>query len=397
MEKSIFIYCWRLMVGGGLFFLPLFYLPQAAIPFEVPKVWFVMIWVALIALSEIFLIAETQSVGRMKKLHLLVMVWFFILAWTSLWGVDPVKSWLGNYYRWDGLTTIITLVGLFFVLSLFPRSFWTKWAMMGMALGNVTSSVWVMAQMILNKGAGFEGFGAGFGQPAFLAGYLLVTTPFVWWLTERIKQNNIKRICFWVTTIFITMGLLATKTLISLVGLPILLMGFFVIKKKVDYRVVIILSVVILTGAMTKYYAELKKEEVGGGMAYEGRERLLMKPFLAFRKRPIWGWGWANFDRAFEAVDWPIKMNNDVYADKAHSNLEEMAVTTGLLGLVSYLFLVGVVIRGLMSKKDLETKFCLLALVIYLIHSQTNVTSVAEEVVFWLVTARATYWQAWVP
>lgn len=389
MRKSIFFDWWRLIIGDGLFLMPLFYLPKAAIPFEVPKIWFVMIWVALIVLFGIFLITNTQQVGQTKRLHLMVTVWFFILVLTSLTGVDPAKSWLGNFYRWDGLTTTISLVSLFFVLSLFSRNYWTKWAMVGMAFGNIVSSCWATTQMILNKGVGFDGFGAGFGQPAFLAGYLLVTTPFVWWLTEQITQNDIKIICFWVSTLVIAMGLLATKTLVSLAGLPLLLMGFFVVKKKIDYRVVIILSVTIFAGVVAKYYGEMKVGEVTGGIAYESRERLIRKTYLAFWEKPFLGWGWANFDRAFEAVDWPIKISNDVYADKAHTNLGEIAVTTGLLGLVAYLGLVVEVVRRLVLKKDPVAKYWLLALVLYIIHSQTNVTSVAEEVVFWLVAAES--------
>lgn len=388
MKMSIVSKLRYLLISGGLLILPLFYWPQAIISFEVPKVWFVMGWGVLVSVLMLFETVRTKTIKELDGRHLLVGIWFLILIVASFRGVDPVKSWLGNYYRWDGLITMVSLVGLFIVLSLIPQKLWFAGVVLGMALGNLVSSIWAILQVVLSNGAGFDGMGAGFGQPVFLAGYLLVTTPFVWLMVEKIKQQKLKMVVFLVVTLIVFMGLLATKALVSLICLPILLIGLLMIKGKIKWWLAIVMVALFILGAMISYNQEIKRGEfLGSGLAYEGRGRLIMKAYLAFKERPVWGWGVANFDKAFEAVDWPIKIDHDIYADKAHSNLLETVVASGVLGLGMYLLLIWHLIKRLLVRHDQEGKFLLLVLFVYLIHSQTNITSVAEEIVFWLVAS----------
>jgi hypothetical protein len=81
----------------------------------------------------------------------------------------------------------------------------------------------------------------------------------------------------------------------------------------------------------------------------------------------------------------PVKFDPDIYADKAHSNLLEILVTTGLVGFVIYLLLIVKTVNNLAMNKEVFSKILLLSLVLYIFHSQTNVISISEEVVFWLI------------
>jgi len=116
----------------------------------------------------------------------------------------------------------------------------------------------------------------------------------------------------------------------------------------------------------------------------ESRERIVVKGLLAFSKKPLLGWGWANFDHAFESVDWPMKLDSDVYVDKAHSNLLEILVTAGILGFIIYLL---IIFRTLILLFDKKVFF--LTFLLFLFHSQTNVISINEEMMFWLILAIA--------
>lgn len=113
-------------------------------------------------------------------------------------------------------------------------------------------------------------------------------------------------------------------------------------------------------------------------MVVEARERIAVTGLLAWREKPLFGWGWSNFSAAFESLDWPYPVRNDVYVDKAHSGVLEILVTTGVLGLAAYLTLVVRLFRRLAGLN-------LLMLVLYLWHSQTNVISVSEELLFWIL------------
>ena len=92
----------------------------------------------------------------------------------------------------------------------------------------------------------------------------------------------------------------------------------------------------------------------------------------------MFGWGWSNFAAAFAAVDWPVPVQNDVYVDKAHSSLLEVLVSTGIVGFSFYLL-----ILGLMTKR-LSGEY-LLMFILWLVHSQTNIISISEELVFWIL------------
>ncbi len=372
------------VAGIGLFVLPLFYLPHDLVPFEVPKVKFLFLWSLAIAVLVLVRVIKQREIVSFGKKQWLVLSWLVALIITSLFGVDTVKSFLGNYFRWDGIFTYLSLVGMFLALSMVPAKTWLNGATWGIALGNIGSCLWATWQMLTKTGVGFDGYGAGFGQPVFLAGYLVVSVPFVWLLIRKINSKNRRIVLYAVSLSLLLSGLWATKALTALVCLPVLLLLFvFDIRKKSFWWgavVVIFLAALVLR----MYGLEMKKgAERGSGLVYEGRERILMKSYLAFVERPM-GYGVANFDRAFESVDWPIKINDDVYVDKAHSNIVEMFVTSGLIGGGLYLLIIGLGIRQLLAGKGEINKFLLMSLVVYVIHSQTNVTSVAEEVIFWL-------------
>ena len=111
----------------------------------------------------------------------------------------------------------------------------------------------------------------------------------------------------------------------------------------------------------------------------EGRERIIKSIARGVWRRPILGWGWANADYAFENNPWPSKFDLDVYVDKAHGMFLEVLATTGIAGFVVYLAIV------LLAVINSRRTLWLGPMVIYLIHSQTNVISIAEEMLFWVM------------
>lgn len=102
------------------------------------------------------------------------------------------------------------------------------------------------------------------------------------------------------------------------------------------------------------------------------------------------GYGWANVDYAFEEIEWPLSTTDDIYLDKAHSEILETLVTTGVVGLVIYLvivvFLLKKSIKNMIQSKNGVWEFTILSvLILYLFHSQTNIISIAEQMFFWFV------------
>lgn len=386
--KSIIMLTLNVVIFLGLVIVAFVYQPLGLIAFEIPKVKFLYLWSILILFLVILEIVRSKKILGINILQILVLVWLGTMTIASLFGVDWEKSVFGNYYRWDGLITHLSLVGTFLGLSLLGDKTWWNWVEHGLIVGNFGSILWVIGQGLMGASTGFGGYGAGFGQPIFLTGYLLVTSPITWSGMEKIKNGKWRAVLFWFHLLLSIWALLLTKTLVALFCFPVYLLLFLVINKKVNWWTFLITTLIFGLLVLGIYGKEMEKGRFEGGLAYEGRVRLGMKSLLAFKEKPVLGWGVANYDRAFAAISWPMKIEKDVYVDKAHSNLIEMFVTGGVLGGVAYLGVLVCAVWLLINKQDRQSKLVLLFLVAYLIHSQTNVTSVAEEMFFWLILAR---------
>ena len=137
---------------------------------------------------------------------------------------------------------------------------------------------------------------------------------------------------------------------------------------------------------MGNIYLPLRRASIDMLVHPESRERIMVKAWRAFQQRPVFGWGWANFDHAFASIEWPFHVDADVYADKAHSVFLEIIVTAGIFGLCSYLILLFSVFESLRKNISIQSRYFALFFIVYLIHSQTNVVPMAEETLFWAIT-----------
>jgi O-antigen ligase len=203
----------------------------------------------------------------------------------------------------------------------------------------------------------------------------LICLPFSAFLLIRAKNKNEK--IFWALAFTIQIAaILLTFSRAGILGILLFVLGWLFLHKKLPW-IVGFLSLGLLLTASLLYLRQNPQQS-----SPEERLRIITKGIMAFEKRPIFGWGWANFDYAFESVSWPIKFQHDVYVDKAHSTILEILTATGLGGLAIYLTIVGRLAKQLWQKKS---KVLFLTLLLFLFHSQTNVISIAEELIFWLI------------
>ncbi|MCL5090737.1 MAG: O-antigen ligase family protein [Patescibacteria group bacterium] len=324
-----------------------------------------------------------------KGLTFLVMAFLFTALISSFLGVDFYKSLSGNYFRGDGLLTLFHLVCLFFFVKLFWQESWKRATFFAFSTSSTLLSFWIIFLAIryfflgnwgdLNfwGGAVFgKAIGATFGQPNFLGGYLLISLPFsVYWLKKGGRIGLIGLISQ-------IGGILLTGSVGGILG--ILVLGFFLIWRKLgklerlgSFGVLGVLAMLIVFQYLPRW-----QPTAGADFFPESRERIITKGFLAFTKRPVSGWGVANFDYAFKAVDWPLKVKDDIYFDKAHGNLLEVLVTMGLIGTAIYIL---TIMRGLRDLRALKEKTWLIVFLLFLFHSQTNIISINEEMMFWLI------------
>lgn len=369
----------------GLVVLPFVFWPTAPVAYEIPRVWFVLLWIEALAAASLVYIMRGGSVGAIQKnLGWLLFGFVGVAIIASLVGVDIVKSIWGNYYRRDGLFTLIHEVGLALIIGRFWTPEWAKPWSMAVIIGAVGTVIWSFSQH-----PGWGPIGGPFGQPKFLTGYLLVCLPFAAYLMASI-QLRIQKFLWAVALFILTVGIVLTQARAGILGIGIFFAGWMWIAIKHWGKYVLSVLLVLCTMAggwwlfLHYYYHRLPYQ-----LNAESRERIIVKGVLAFTKRPLLGWGWANFDHAFAAVDWPYHFRFDAYVDKAHSMLLEVLTTTGSMGFIVYVTLLFFVGRSLFFAKGLFYRYVFLSYLLYLFHSQTNVLSIAEDVIFWCIVGIA--------
>lgn len=382
-----------IILWAGLAALPLVYWPGAAVAYEVPRVWFFQRWVEVLVIVSLFnirtLLAPRSIDGTLLKL-LLLFVCTAVLS--SIVGVDMKKSIAGNFWRADGLATVAHEILLaVFLLLWWKRSLWrgTAWSI---ALGALVTSAWAVVEGVRwnifkdpNAWQWNGAIGVSFGNPVFLAGYLVVTLP-VWAYLFHSVKKIFSRVAVLLFLLVQLSAIMLTKSFggIAGIGLFILCWIWFFAKGKRRMAWIAIAGVIVFPGILGIVQVKLSQRQPIFIMA-EGRNRIFAKAILAWTKRPILGWGWANFDYAFTATDWPYHFLDDAYVDNAHSSLLEMLTTTGIMGLAAYVALVGYAASALWRRRDGQSIYILWMLFLYLVHSQTNIVSINEEMVFWLI------------
>lgn len=387
----------------GLFLNPLIFWPWSATPFELPRVWFILVWIdilAVIAIAKILFEVKLKlnKVGMLRYAALFVCT---ALA-SGIVGVNLGRSLWGNYWRLDGIVTLLHVFALCLVLLLLWQDGWRRpltYAIgMGSAATSILSVLFGFALYIVRLGGipQWQGaIGVTFGQPVFLAGYLLVTLPVLLYLQQTAHGRNER--FFWLVCMILQCFAIVLTRSIAGIALLLLYTAALPVYEKYHagrYRKLFFFATTFVI-LISLGFLLWQQMQVPASRLAEGRQRIFMKGILGFVKRPVLGWGWANFDSAFRSVDWPYKFDIDVYVDKAHSQLLEVLVTTGIAGFLAYTVFLWSVVSRLVhryTKAEIgeQKQWALMLLSIfflYLIHSQTNITSIAEEVIFWTVVS----------
>ncbi len=392
------IQLFRLILLVGLVLLPFIYWPSAQISFEIPRVFFIHRLIEILSFVGLITIISKQKITVNRFQAALIIGYIFYASIISCFGSDLPKSLLGNTYRGDGLITLWRFGGLIIVIATLFQTQWHKGLVQAILLGSIgvstltIISIWLYFMSIPFLPPWYGKFGATFGQPHFLAGYLALTFPFLWYL-YRISHKGLKPFII-LATVMQSTALLSTRSWGAIVactlGMGILLLVHN--KRLSTYFKPILLGITMVTiciGALFWW----DKNKLPVSVNAESRQRIFAKLTLAAVQKPIFGWGWANVDHAFQSVDWPYKFSQDVYVDKAHNTILEVLVTTGVIGLLFYVSILVNSFRLLYVNSHLKNPdidwwttlgFCLF---VFVIHSQTNVIGIAEEFIFWLILA----------
>jgi O-antigen ligase len=371
--------------------------------YEVPRVF---MWLAGIEMLLIvccgWAVSSVFQNREFFKLHwpvvLATVVWLAIAFASSVYNQVLLHSLLGNYFRIDGLLTLVH----FWLLAIMVGLLWPaqqryyQWLTTTIAVSTAGISGWAVGSSILSLSTSLQtgswprAASISFGNPNLLAGFLIMTLP-VWWFGWQTTQaaNSKLRSLIGLGAGLTCLALAATQASSALLGIGVWLCLVLLLRAPSYPKIGLAIMTTLVASAGfwgIAFYQGSQHFEA------ESRYRIAHKLSLAIADKPWLGWGWSRVSTAFEAHPWPQAILHDVYVDKAHSHFLEMITTTGLVGLTAYLLVLGfhiwIISKKIMSTTNqLEKNWLVMWLVIVLLfmyHSQTNVISIQEELFFWL-------------
>lgn len=430
-KEKIINFCDHLMswiILGIIFFTPLYFNIFTYLCFEIDKL------VLFRCLTEILLLVYVCRILISGKILLIKNKYFYISTVLILCSqviaiiftdYIHVGIW-GSYWRGFGLLTCVHLYVFAFIVfqHIGKSSLKLKKYFYAIAAAGFISSLYGLIQVYGYDFLRWEDLALNIhnrasstlGQPNYLASYLLLAAPITFYLLISSKKNY-QRLLFFVFLSFQFLALLYTNSMAASLGfiaaIFIFGVGYFFNKNK---RVLLAFLTAILLCLSFLVYANIsgKRFSASSSLAlvnrfisltdiYQGSmaSRILYYQAAAdIIKNKFWiGYGPDSQGYNFYKYYFPeYAIFEDVnrYPDRAHSEILDILITTGILGLAAWIFFFYVLIKQSFSflfsaenkqdKKNL-VKIILFGLLSFYVSILFGFFTVVSAVYFWFIIA----------
>lgn len=352
--------------------------------------------------------------------RMLPFILLFIFLIVSLFfSVDIASSWIGSYTRHEGLISWL-FYGLWTILVALhlgegtevEKSIKIKRLFIVASVSGFLVSVYAILQLFgldfvsWSEPAKLTGRAvSSFGQPNYLACWLLIIIPLSAYLFYTAK-NNLGKIIWSLCFIVEISALLATGSraaFLTFLAVSVLWIFWFLAKKNILSRrkifiiifsslVVALLFATFLAISNPNRFQEFTDLKKGSASV---RLELWKSGFNAFLQKPLLGYGLENQSEVYVKyykVDWALYGNPNTYSDRAHNLILDTLLTGGIIGLGIFIyFLRWVYLNLFRAFKDDKNRtlaaFLLWSLTAYLVSLLFNFSVTVTNIYFWLIVA----------
>jgi O-antigen ligase len=387
------VYLWWTKVLVFLIpFLPLYISTSMLFPYITGKNFAFRILVEIAAVLWIGLITVNKKyMPHSSAIVLSILTFTFIVGIADLSGVNPYNSFWSNYERMEGYITILHLTLYFLVVKsvLQTRKDWLMFFNIILAVSFLVS-LFALSLPTATEGSRFwleygtRIYGT-IGNPTFLAAYMLLTI-FIGFITFlNTKKKYLK--AYYIALILLNAGVIyltATRGAIlsGFIGLIVICI-FYVSEtgKKQKWKAkntaitiaVIICIVAVAVLIITSHKDNIFKHDItlsrlasmSSDNSVEARLASWKIAWNGIKEKPYLGWGQENFIGTYMVNLIPFTGEQvwQVWADRAHNIVIEWLVNAGILGLSSYILILGSAVyttrkkytSKLLSKKEAVT------------------------------------------
>ncbi len=354
---------------------------------------------------------------------LALSIFMLIVFLADLFGVTFYKSFWSNFERMEGYITFLHLFGFFFVANVLLSStkLWQRFFHLNFAIGIILG----FNGLLQHFKNGIGRIDATLGNSTYLGALMLFNIFFLLFfflrtINNRLIKNRkyylagyIAAIIFDTYILFLTgtrgafLGLLAGIIFIALI------LAIFQKKEKalrmtgIGLLTLVVLGVgfllvfrdnnIVKNTFIGRFAAPVNAIFTGNIQKFtetEGKGRLLIwgAAINGVKERPVLGWGQENFNYIFNKYYTPQMYSQEQWFDRSHNVFLDWLTQAGVLGLLSYLSIFGVLLYGIWKKRNndfsLEDKAILTGLIIaYFIHNLFVFDNITSYIFFFSLLA----------
>ena len=363
---------------------PLILWPRTSELFEFNKMIFVYIMTVLI--SAVWLtrcIAAKKLIFRRTLLDIPLLIFLGSQILSTIFSIDHRTSFFGYYSRFNGgLLSVISYSLLYWAFVSNMNTRYTLYAIRYTLISALlVSTIAFLEHFNINITCALMGQGLSscwiqdvqnrvfstLGQPNWLATYLVALMPIGWAFALKSK----KLLLFYSFTLLLYTTLLFTKSRSGILGFvfaDLIFWGYILIKYKKQFLVqaivhnsLFIVLAFVISSPFTVHRSLVTPPtgpalETGGTESGTIRKIVWKGAIQVWRNFPIIGSGPETFAFSyykFRPVEHNLVSEWDFLYNKAHNEYLNLAATTGTLGILSYLYLIGMIYLVFFKKLDI--------------------------------------------
>lgn len=344
----------------GVFLIPLFINPWGADVFELPKQAFLMVWLsAAVVVTVISVIRKPMLIRHHRGVSAFLLLWLVSLTISTVLSPAPWEVFVGSAERMQGLLAMILYAVHFYIcFQIFAEPRAQKvFFNLTIGVGAVLSGYAILQYFNLDPfdfaditDASGRAF-ATLGHPNFLGQWLIfpIMVLLLYWKPLKNNFSRAKGIFQRFPRIRLTIlmfgGLITTLNRASMLGIGIALALFFIIKKQISWKKILVAAVIVSIAAVTTLASGVITN--ASLRSIFSRTVLVKSSLPLIVENPLFGTGSESFYQTIQTTLLPELYETEhmfTLPDRVHNELLQIMLDQGLFGLSLYLFMIGFLI-----------------------------------------------------
>lgn len=379
MNKSLKFLRYFILVG--LFLAPftvLIVLGTMFFPFITGKNFFFRIlveiifgsWLVLTIFDKKYLPAGRQACLKKNWLLVSVALFTFIVALSTIFGVNPSRSFWSNYERMEGLITFLHLFVFFLVMVsvLKGEKIW-NWLLRSSLGVSVIVAIYGLLQMAgkLDIHQSANRLDATLGNASYLAIYMVFHIFIA--LMFFLKEKEWYKWFYLPVIVLNTVILYQTATRGAILGLigGLILFAFLnaIFGQSRKIKIFSVSLFVVILVLLTMFWMFRNSPSIINNPVLarftgisltetttQSRLVIWKMSLEGVKERPLLGWGPENYNLVFNKYFQPILWRQEPWFDRAHNVFIDRLTTNGILGLITYLSIFGCALYYLWFRRE---------------------------------------------